>query len=352
MHSLKVPSIVAAHTPVEMGKKHSTEFEPGGKWEIVKEFNGRSHHDGGIDIEVMGGYVRHINSPFEKPDDIAKKGRFWKGLGAALYGAGEGLLDTITLGATDELTDAGYRALQKLGGSTEDEIREQNSLRGYTTSAGAITGGILTGGLTTGSAIQQGAKGLGAGVGYGSPDSKFAQAVGTYLPMAGSIAGLAVGNVGYGGAIKAATKAGEAAKTAGNLAEAASFASKAEKLSKLSKIASTAGKISQFATPAIGIAQAALTNPQTPTEGFGMNSFQSDPMNMPMLMPMMGSQRAAAAGPSGGEAQKGGGGGSSSSAAYSGAYGGGGGEGPIQFRMPPIYQAESAQYLGKYGINV
>ena len=27
-------------------------------------------------------------------------------------------------------------------------------------------------------------------------------------------------------------------------------------------------------------------------------------------------------------------------------------EGPIQFRMPPIQQAESAQYLGRYGINV
>lgn len=160
----------------------------GGKWEIVDEFNGRSHSDGGMDIVVQGGQVRHIYAPNEKPDVIAKNGRVWRSIGAGAYGVGEGLLDTLTFGATDQLTDLGYSALQKVGGAKGDELREQDSIRGYGTTAGAITGGILSGGATTGTAIQQGAKGLGAGISQGSPDSKAAQAIGTYLPLAGSIA--------------------------------------------------------------------------------------------------------------------------------------------------------------------
>jgi len=247
----------------------------GGKWEIVDEFKGRSHRDGGIDIEVTGGQVRHIYAPNEKPDVIAKNGRVWKDIGAAAYGAGEGLLDTITMGATDQLTDLGYSALQKAGGSTADEIREQNSIRGYGTTAGAITGGIISGGAATGSAIQQGAKGVGAGVSAGSPNSKFAQGVGTYLPLAGSIAGMAVGNAGYGKgldaatkgaeeatkAAEAATKAGDTVKAAEQTAKAAELAGKASKLSTLSKLSDTAGKISK-ANPFIQAASSMLSPQQ------------------------------------------------------------------------------------------
>jgi hypothetical protein len=146
------------------------------------------------------------------------------------------------MGATDQLTDLGYKGLQKLGGSTEDEIREQNSVRGYGTAAGAITGGILSGGSATGSAIQQGAKGVGAGVSQGSPNSKFAQGVGTYLPLAGNIAGMAVGNAGYGDAIKGATAAGNA--------------SKAASLTKMSNLATTAGKVNKYAPLIQGAASA------------------------------------------------------------------------------------------------
>lgn len=171
-------------------------FVGGGKWEIVTQFNGKSHKDGGIDIEVSDGYVRRINGT-DEPDDIAKNGRVWKDVGAAAYGVGEGLLDTLTFGLTDQLTDLGYTALQKAAKNTEDEIREQNSLRGYGTTAGAIGGGFITGGATTGAAIQQGAKGLGAGISSGSPDSKLAQDIGLYLPLAGQVAGMVVGNKGY-----------------------------------------------------------------------------------------------------------------------------------------------------------
>lgn len=243
-------------------------FVSGGKWEVVQEFKGKSHAQGGIDLEVGDGYVRRIDVAGEA-DDVAKNGRFWKNLGAAAYGVGEGLLDTITLGATDQLTDLGYNALQKVGGSTADEMREQNSIRGYGTTAGAITGAVLTGGATTGSAIQQGAKGVGAGVSAGSPDSKAAQAIGTYLPLAGNIAGMAVGNVGYGKGIDAATKGAEAAKEAGDLGKAAQLSKKAEMLGKFSNVATKAGKIAPYNT-AIQAINTGMAQP----EGGNLGGFQ------------------------------------------------------------------------------
>lgn len=318
--------------PIKMGKEKPM---MGGKWEIVKEFSGKSHKDGGIDIEVGGGYVRHINASSEKPDVIAKNGRVWRSIGAGLYGAGEGLLDTLTMGATDQLTDLGYKGLQKLGGSTEDEIREQNSVRGYTTTAGAITGGILSGGSTTGSAIQQGAKGLGAGISQGSPDSKTAQAIGTYLPLAGNIAGMITGNAGYGDAIKGATAAGNA--------------SKAASLTKMSNIAATAGKVSKFnplfqagmsTMDALGRKQPLNLGPVQ--EGVrGVTPFLS-----PSMMKSYG--------------QLAGGGGPANQSGYSNMDGasppsmfsGGEEDGPMMFRKHPLVQESAANYLGRYGINI
>lgn len=192
--------------------------EHGRKWEIVKQFNGPSHAKGGILIEVGDGYVKQINSKQHSPDDIAKNGRLWRNVGAGAYGLGEGLLDTITMGATDQLTDAGYKALQKAGGSSEQEMREQNSIRGYGTTAGAIGGGFLSGGAATGSAIQQGAKGLGAGISEGSPQNKTAQQIGTWLPVAGQIGGMISGNTGYSGATGTAASVGKFAGVANKYA--------------------------------------------------------------------------------------------------------------------------------------
>jgi hypothetical protein len=177
-------------------KNQQDEFVGGGKWEIVTTFKGKSHENGGIDLEVNDGYVRRISGT-DEVDDIAGWGRFWKSVGATAYGIGEGLLDTVTMGATDEITDWGYKELQKAGGSSESERREQDSLRGYGTTAGAITGGIVTGGATTGSAIQQGGKGLGMGISKGSPDSKLAQQLGIWLPAAGAVGGMIAGNKGF-----------------------------------------------------------------------------------------------------------------------------------------------------------
>lgn len=339
------PSLTDRKMPLKMKAEKPMS---GGKWEIVNEFNGRSHNEGGIDIEVNGGYVRRINAQNEKPDVIAKNGRVWKSIGAGLYGAGEGLLDTITMGATDQLTDMGYTALQKAGGSSADEIREQNSVRGYATTAGAITGGILSGGSATGSAIQQGAKGVGAGVSAGSPDSKFAQGVGTYLPLAGNIAGMAVGNAGYGDAIKGATAAGDAAKAAGNTAEAAKQASKVASLTKMSNIATTAGKVSKF-NPLIQGAATALsaTGKQQPLNlGPTQEAIRGiTPYTTPGMMDSyrsLGRELRGAGGPSN----------QTSYTNLDGEGPSGGGSGPVQFQQQPFYAESASNYLGKYGINV
>lgn len=343
---MRPPSLVSSRMPVQMGKDKPMQ---GGKWQIVEEFKGRSHKDGGIDIEVSGGYVRHIHAPNEKPDVIAKNGRFWKNLGSAAYGLGEGLLDTITFGATDQLTDMGYNALQKIGGSTEDEMREQNSIRGYGTAAGAIGGAVLTGGATTGSAIQQGAKGVGAGVSQGSPDSKLAQGIGTFLPLAGNIAGMVTGNAGYGAGIKAATEGAKTATAAGDIAKATQMANKAARLSKFSNIAETAGKMSKYNS----LFQAGMSS---------MGSSQTQPIDLsptqqfirditPFTSPsMMRSYKELGQELSGEASQKRGTGMSGMDGVSN--YGGGIGGGPIQFQQQPFYSEGAQNYLAKYGINV
>ena len=343
------PSITSRKMPIKMGAEKPMS---GGKWETVKEFRGRSHKDGGIDIEVGGGYVRHINAQNEKPDVIAKNGRVWKDIGAGAYGAGEGLLDTLTMGATDQLTDMGYTALQKAGGSSADEIREQNSIRGYGAAAGAITGGILSGGAATGSAIQQGAKGVGAGVGQGSPDSKVAQAVGTYLPLAGDIAGMAVGNAGYGDAIKGAKAAGDTAKAAGNTAEAASQAAKAAKLTKFSNIATKADKLNKYAPLIQGAASAlSATGPQ---QALNLGPVQEGLRELtPYLSPSMIKSYGRFSNQMRGDGR------SMNQSGYSNEdnegptplMSGGAQDGPIMFRQQPFDQEAAFNYLGRYGIN-
>lgn len=339
-------NIASPITPIKGIAPRKEKAMEGGKWKIVEEFNGKSHEDGGIDIFVQGGVVRRINAPFHKPDEYAGWGSFWKSVGAAAYGVGEGLLDTITMGATDQLTDMGYEALQRAGGSSEQEIREQNSLRGYGTTAGAIGGGFLTGGATTGSAIQQGAKGLGAGVSQGSPNSKFAQGVGTFLPLAGNIAGMAVGNTGFGAGIKGATEGAKAATAAGDLGKAADLAGKASRLGTLNKIATTAGTISKF-NPLIQAGLSAAMRPQGQPQvgGFQQAVREVTPYTTPAMMKgykQLGEEISGAASPQRGTAMS----------LMDGVQNFGGEGGPIQFQQQPLVAEAAFNYLRNYGVNV
>jgi hypothetical protein len=133
-----------------------------------------------------------VYNPYYGVSEYGDGGRVWKDIGAGAYGVGEGLLDTMTMGATDQLTDMGYKALQKAGNSTEDEIRQQNSIAGYGKAAGAITG-ALTGLASPEAAIGTAAQGIGQGISYGSANDPNAQMAGSMVTSLGKLGSMAAG---------------------------------------------------------------------------------------------------------------------------------------------------------------
>jgi len=193
---------------------------------------------------------------------MATGGEIVAGIGSGLYGLGEGLLDTLTFGLTDELTDRGYEALQEIGPMKgEDNIGD--SIRGGANIAGAATGAVLTGGATTGSAVAQGSKGAGdllGAVGEETGNETLGK-IGQGVEGAGQIAGMIVGGGGAGSAAGSTVGAGAgtlgAGATAASAADAATKASKAAKFAKVGEIASNkavqAG--TNMATAAIGSAE-------------------------------------------------------------------------------------------------
>ena len=130
--------------------------------------------------------------------EYADGGKIMKDIGAGAYGIGEGILDTATFGLTDQLTDKGYTALQKAGGTTnEEELKQQNAIRGGGNIAGAAGTAIFTGGATTGAAIGQGAKGANEIVQNTNivPD-EYKQTVGSAINFAGTAGSMATGSLG------------------------------------------------------------------------------------------------------------------------------------------------------------
>ena len=204
-------------------------------------------------------------------NQMATGGEIISGIGSGLYGVGEGLLDTLTFGLTDELTDKGYEALQEIGPMKgEDNIGD--AIRGGANIAGAATGAVLTGGATTGSAVSQGSKGTGdmlGAIGEETGNETLGK-IGQGIEGAGQVAGMFIGGGGAGSAAgKAAEGAGTVAAGAGTLsagakvadaaktAEAASKAAKAAKFAKVGEIASNKGVQAgvNMASTAIGSAE-------------------------------------------------------------------------------------------------
>jgi hypothetical protein len=116
--------------------------------------------------KATGGYTNPYMYYAGGPMYYGDGGKVWKHIGAGAYALGEGLLDTLTMGATDQLTDKGYYALQKLGNKNLDlsdpkvqkYIKTQDQIKGYGNAAAAITTGIFTGNVK--GATTQTAKGL------------------------------------------------------------------------------------------------------------------------------------------------------------------------------------------------
>jgi hypothetical protein len=117
-------------------------------------------------------------------------GNFLRGIGSAAYGAGEGLLDTLTFGLTDTLTDKGFDKLAGMGGRSQSEIEKDRMIRGFGNAAGAIGGAALTGGATTSAALNEGIEGVTSGVtNIKGTDEKFDRIAGGIGQGASMIAG-------------------------------------------------------------------------------------------------------------------------------------------------------------------
>lgn len=197
---------------------------------------------GGGDMNY--GYGGNIN-------EMATGGEIISAVGSGLYGLGEGVLDTVTFGLTDELTDKGYEFLQEKG-PMKGEDNVGDAIRGGTNLAGAVIGAGVTGGAATGSAVTQGSKGVGdtlEAIGEETGNETWSK-IGQGVEGAGQIAGMVVGGGGAGSA------AGKAGTTAAEATDAAAKAAKAAKFAKVGELASNkavqAG--TQMAASAIGTA--------------------------------------------------------------------------------------------------
>jgi len=121
---------------------HITHYSPSYNFGHVQSANNTYRHG-----YANGGHVGMYNF-----------GSTIKDIGAAAYGVGEATLDTATMGLTDQLTDAGYKGLQKIGGTTDpNKLKKQNLLHGAGEVAGAVVGGVATGNVS--GAFNQGLKG-------------------------------------------------------------------------------------------------------------------------------------------------------------------------------------------------
>jgi len=115
---------------------------------------------------AQGGYTNPYMYYSGGPMQYEVGGKVWKNIAAGLYGAGEGILDTITMGATDQLTDRGFDYLTKVGNKNIDLnnpddvkfLKTQQQVKGYSNTAGAIGTAVVTGNVQ--GAITQGTKGL------------------------------------------------------------------------------------------------------------------------------------------------------------------------------------------------
>lgn len=116
--------------------------------------------------QSQGGQINPYMYYAGGPMEYKVGGKVWKNIAAGAYGVGEGILDTVTMGATDQLTDKGFEALSKAGNKNIDLnnpddvkfLKTQQKVKGYSNTAGAIGTAVVTGNVQ--GAISQGTKGL------------------------------------------------------------------------------------------------------------------------------------------------------------------------------------------------
>ena len=173
-------------------KKKKSSYKKGGK--LTKAEDRIKQLEAEINFMKRGGRMPYANS-------YADGGEIVDAVGSGLYGLGEGLLDTLTFGLTDELTDKGYEAIRAKAGLADVEYDEYGNvigsdtgagIRGLANTAGAVGGAVLTGGVNTGAAISEGAGGIGDAL--GATGNEDLEKVGKGVEIAGKIAGAVVGD--------------------------------------------------------------------------------------------------------------------------------------------------------------
>jgi len=181
---------------------------------------GALQKDSQIQQQAQGGYINPYSYYSGGPMEYGNGGRVLKHIGAGAYALGEGMLDTITMGATDQLTDKGFEGLTKLGNRNMDLndpanakfLKTQQQIKGYGNTAAAVTTGILTGNVS--GAISQGAKGLDTAFqasDWASDDFKKWSGISSKaIGIGAGLAGSAINTEGASkGASEAAAKVGE-----------------------------------------------------------------------------------------------------------------------------------------------
>ena len=170
-----------------------------------------------IKKKAQGGYTNPYMYYSGGPMQYEVGGKVWKNIAAGLYGAGEGILDTITMGATDQLTDRGFDYLTKVGNKNIDLnnpddvkfLKTQQQVKGYSNTAGAIGTAVVTGNVQ--GAITQGTKGLNTAFqasDWASDDfKKWSQGVSGVAGLAAGFAG-GLNSDSFNAAQQAAQKAG------------------------------------------------------------------------------------------------------------------------------------------------
>ena len=191
-------------------KKKKNSYKKGSK--LSKAEDRIKQLEAEINFMKRGGRMPYANS-------YADGGEVVDAIGSTLYGLGEGVLDTLTFGATDSLTDQGYEWLRSEADLVDVEYDEYGNpvgsdtgagLRGIGNTVGAV-GGAYVNPAAVGSAVTQGTKG--AGDALAATGNEDLEKVGKGVQIAGQVAGTVVG-------ANAASAANQAASGAGNAGEA------------------------------------------------------------------------------------------------------------------------------------
>jgi len=169
---------------IEPTQQNNNTYKYGGNMKYKKQMGGAIN----TNLNTSG-----LNADKVRMGNRPKTPSVFEDVMAGFYGVGEGLLDTMTFGLTDELTDLGFKGLQSAAGTTGKQAAKQKGIAGWGNLVGAAGGAVINPASMT-SAFEEGLEGIGAGVKGINPDSEAAQIAGESINALGSLTGTMTGN--------------------------------------------------------------------------------------------------------------------------------------------------------------